>query len=485
MLFGSIVPRWFGVGFRVFGVVLGVGLRVTLATCCATGAALAADANPAVVLAVRGDVLDVARLRVLLEKELACAVLLESEPRPAGLGGVVTVSYRREAAELGVAWDSGGRTVTRLVAAPGDPERLLSDSVLLAGNLVHQQVEDLLPAAPLAVPAAPLAVPAAPLAVPAEERPFSVGVFYPLASNHGHPEITSNFDFNLIYGRVGSIEGAQLGAVNVVSRAAGAPVSMAGLEVAFLANVVKGSVDGVQLAGVLNDVSAELWGAQLSLGANLAQGRVTGLQGAFLFNHASALDGLQLSLINVAGDVDGVQLGLINVAHHLRGVSVGLINVADDIDGVPIGPFSVTRTGGVHPLLWSGTGGFGNAGVKFATRHTYSLLFGSYHRAFDLEFVGGGFALGASIALGAGFRADVDLMTTYLVAPALSTDVLDVDGYHEQIVQPRLRMLLAYRAADHLGAFVGLAALGQVRSELGWERVSAQVGPEIFGGIEL
>jgi hypothetical protein len=32
---------------------------------------------------------------------------------------------------------------------------------------------------------------------------------------------------------------------------------------------------------------------------------------------------------------------------------------------------------------------------------------------------------------------------------------------------------------------VGVAALGQIRSELGWERISGSVGPEIFAGIEL
>jgi len=189
--------------------------------------------------------------------------------------------------------------------------------------------------------------------------------------------------------------------------------------------------------------------------------------------------------VNVAGDVDGVQIGLINVARRVRGVSIGLINVADDIDGLPLAPFSVTRTGGVHPSAWSGTSGLGNVGVKLATRRTYTLFFGSYHRDYDLEFVGGGFALGASVELGAGFRSDLDVSGTYLVAPAKSLD-LELDrGYHEQLVQPRLRLMVAFRVAQHFGAFVGVAALGQIRSELGWERISGSVGPEIFAGIEL
>jgi len=113
------------------------------------------------------------------------------------------------------------------------------------------------------------------------------------------------------------------------------------------------------------------------------------------------------------------------------------------------------------------------------------MFFGSYHRRYDLEFVGGGFALGGSVPLGAGFRSDIDLCGTYLVAPALSQDPSRDGGYHEQLVQPRLRLMLGYRLASHFGLFAGVAALGQIRAELGWDRVTASVGPEIFGGIEL
>jgi hypothetical protein len=194
---------------------------------------------------------------------------------------------------------------------------------------------------------------------------------------------------------------------------------------------------------------------------------------------------MQLAAVNVAGDVDGVQLGLINVAHRVRGAAIGLVNIADDIDGLPLAPFSVTRTGGVHASAWSGTSGLGNVGVKLATRHTYTLFFGSYHRDFDLEFVGGGFALGGSVELGAGFRSSLDVCGTYLVAPDKTFDLELNRGYHQQLVQPRLRLMVDYRLARHFGAFVGVAAMGQIRSELGWDKLSGSVGPEIFGGVEL
>ena len=90
----------------------------------------------------------------------------------------------------------------------------------------------------------------------------------------------------------------------------------------------------------------------------------------------------------------------------------------------------------------------------------------------------GGFALGGSVELGAGFRSSLDACGTYLVAPEKTFD-LELDrGYHQQLVQPRLRLMVDYRLAQHFGAFVGVAALGQIRSELGWDRVTASVGPE-------
>lgn len=446
----------------------------------------------AVVLALRGDALDTERLRALLETELGCEVVLEHAPRPHETTGVLTFAYRREAAELAVTWDSGGEAVTRVVAAPSERAALESDAALLAGNLTRRQTEDLLPA-PAAAEAPSAPAPATestsdatldrPSAPPAHKL-VTVGLFYPLASHYGQPEVTSSLDLNLLHGRVGAIDGAQIGGVNVIGRSA-QPAWLKGFQIGLGANVVDGTASGVQLAGALNHVSGDVTGAQLALGANIAQGTVRGLQDSFLFNRAGDLHGLQLAAVNVAGDVDGVQLGLVNVARRVRGAAIGLVNIADDIDGLPLAPFSVTSTGGVHASAWGGSSGLGNVGVKLATRRTYTLFFGSYHRGFDLEFLGGGFALGGSVELGAGFRSSLDVCGTYLVAPRRTLDVELNRDYHEQLVQPRLRLMLDYRLARHFGVFLGVAAMGQIRSELGWEELSGSVGPEIFGGVEL
>jgi hypothetical protein len=93
------------------------------------------DERGAVVLALRGDALDGERLRTLLETELKREVVLEHASRPQHTFGVLTFAYRRDAAELAVTWDSGGQTLTRVVAAPSDSASLEGDAALLAGNL--------------------------------------------------------------------------------------------------------------------------------------------------------------------------------------------------------------------------------------------------------------------------------------------------------------------------------------------------------------
>jgi hypothetical protein len=438
-----------------------------------------------VLLVVHGDSLDRPRLEGLLEAELGREVVLGAASAGEPFG-VLTIAHRPAAKELAVTWERGGQTLTRLVAAPAEAGAAETDAVLLAGNLAREQVATLLPAAPETLAPERPAPASARDAAPPERWVATFGLFYPLSTHYGHADVTSSFDLNLLYSRVGSIDGGQLGGVNVVGRDDGAaPGSMRGLQFGFLANLVAGEARGVQLAGLFNQTSADVEGVQLAGGANFSLGRVQGLQGAFAFNRAAGVKGLQLALVNVGGDVDGLQIGLVNVARRVRGASVGIVNVADDIEGLPLAPFSVTRTGGVHPTTWSGSGGYANLGIKLATRHTYTLFFGSYHRKYGLDLYGGGVAVGGSVGLGAGFRSDFDLSGTYLVAPELSFDASREAGYHEQLLQPRLRWLVAFRLAEHFGVFAGVSALGNIRSELGWERVTATIGPEVFGGIEL
>jgi YD repeat-containing protein len=452
--------------------------------------------EPVIVLALRGDPLPREQVRAALHEELARPVVFEGEAAAQSSSGVVTINYRQGSGELAVTWDSAGRTVSRVIAAAEKTDDVVSDSVLLAGNLARTQFE---PPAPLPVSKAPAPPPkTAPPAtrVPRHpERPerareapprqlyATASILYPLATHFKHPEATSNLDFNLLYGRVGAVEGLSLGFLNVITRRRDA--HMHGLELGVLGNVVRGDLDGFQGAAVFNLVGGSVTGIQLAAGANLSSGNVRGFQGSFALNRAGRLTGAQAGAVNLAGDVDGLQVGLVNVARRVRGVSIGLVNVAEDIDGVPIAPISVTRSGGIHPVVWSGTSGYGNAGLKFATRHTYTLFFAATHHDFGRDFLGGGLAIGGRIPLEAGFHTDVDVCGDWLAAPSLSHDTAEEDSYHEQLVHGRLRLMLAYRIAQHFGVFLGGAATTQLRSELGWDRVTVEVGPELVGGIEL
>lgn len=102
--------------------------------------AAAAESDPAmsgveealdpIVLVLRGDALDASELRRVLERELGRPVALEGGGAPAQPSGVLTVTYRRAAGELGVSWDSGEHTVTRVVVARAlRPARLRARAV--------------------------------------------------------------------------------------------------------------------------------------------------------------------------------------------------------------------------------------------------------------------------------------------------------------------------------------------------------------------
>lgn len=453
------------------------------------------QADPAslpVKLILRGDPLPAPIVAERLGRELGVAVSMD-DAAPTVSGGVVTVTLHAAARELIISYSSPkGPTITRSIPARDRMEDIVEDAVLLAGNLARDESNDIVgpePVPALVPPPAPVPVPvpsAVETAPPPEERlPASASFFFPLATDVDRRSRTSSFDFNLLYGRIGGIDGAQLGLVNVVATEHGRGVGgMKGFELGVLANFVERQSTGVQVAGLLNRTgSAE--GLQLALLANMSAGDLSGAQVAATNIASGDVDGFQAGAVNIAGDLEGVQLGVVNIGKKIRGVTVGAVNVADDVDGVPIGVVSVTKSGGVHPVVWSGTSGFANAGVRFSTRYTYTSFYGSYHHDFHRDFAGGGFLIGGRIPIGFGFHADIDLAGTYLVAPEQTVTDSAGNSVHEQLVQPRLRLSGGYRPVRHFGVFLGVAVVGQFHAKNGWDEVVAAIGPELFGGVEL
>jgi hypothetical protein len=238
---------------------------------------------------------------------------------------------------------------------------------------------------------------------------------------------------------------------------------------------------------------------------------------------------LQLSALNFVGNLEGAQIGLINVGKRVRGVQIGLINVADDVDGVPIGLVSVTKTGGVHPAVWSSNTAYANLGVKFATHYTYTMLSGAYHYDGDHNLYGAGFTIGASIPVANKIAADIDLQALHLfsdtgctpapptigksyyprpISAAAAAEGNCVDqsatlnpGYvsatsnsftsanaraYDQSLG-KLRALLRFELLAHLSLFAGTGVTGQVTYPVinGDTEVKFRLFPEFFGGVQL
>lgn len=442
-----------------------------------------ADDAP-IALVVHGDELPREKLRDAIASELHRPVVLADQAS----GGVVTVTYRRSAKELAVTWDGPKHgTVSRVIAARARIDDVTADAVLLASNLARDEVEEIVGPPPAEATLAPLPPPSAepapppPVATaPARETPKpardpdfvdgNFGVIYPLSLNATRPWVKTRFDLDLLHGRVGQIDGVQLGGVNVVARSQGKGT---------------GDLTGLQLAYGLNVATGRVQGIQLGFLANVAGGPMSGGQASFLFNRAGDVEGGQIALVNVGGDVKGVQLGLVNVARKVDGVMLGVINVADDVDGVPVGLASVTKTGGVHPTAWASNASFANVGIKLATKHTFTMPSGHYHHVYGKDFYGAGFTIGGRIPLDDARYIETDLGLAWLYAPERTVLPNDPDTYHEHLVQPRLRVSFGWRFADHFGLFVGAGVLTQLRLERDGNKVTGRVGPEGFIGVEL
>jgi hypothetical protein len=465
-----------------------------------------ADEPVAVVLVLHGDDLPREKLRDAIARELHRVVVLSDTPHaPASNGGMVTVTYRRAAGELAVTWDGPKRgTVSRIIAARKSAGDVVLDASLLAANLAQTEADDVvgtpeavpvpvpvpapvpdLPAPPPASPAAPALPSPAPAETPERHlTEVNVALLYPFAMNMGKPWQAVSFDFNLLHSRIGELEGFQLGGVNLVTHTAGRGTgNVTGVQLAYAMNIASAKVEGVQLA-MLANVSGPVEGWQYAFGLNRASGDLDGIQTAWGMNSVGGrMSGLQVASINASGDVRGLQFGFVNVAKKVDGAMIGLINVADDVDGVPFGVASITKTGGVHPTVWSSSTTFVNAGVRLATRHTYTMPMFNYHHAYDRDFYGAGFMIGGRIQIDDARHIDTDLGFSWLYAPERSA--FGLNTYHQHLVQPKLRAMFGWRFAEHFGAFAGAGLVTQVRLERDGNEATIRVGPDFFAGIEL
>jgi hypothetical protein len=365
--------------------------------------------------------------------------------------------------ELVVRYDGPGRKpLVRAITTPASGEATIRTIAWLAGNLVRDQASDLLPAP---APAAPVEPPPAAVAPPPPPvpghaavasvtvqvapvppgrgyAPVAVSVFFPLATNALDPEVRVHLSANLFYGRIGVLDnGLQLGIANqVTGDARGAQVGVV--------NQVGGDVDGLQI-GVVNQTGGHFFGGQSGL-------------------------------VNRAGDVRGIQLGLINVARNVQGVQVGLINISDDIEGLPIGLINVSASGGVHPVIWTSGTTQVAFGLKFSTRHVYTLFTGATQPSDGLRLWGPGLALGVRFPTGLiVFESDVGGM--YLFGGQMQGLSLDA-GQREDMALASWRGIVSLQFRPHLALFGGVALTARFKI---LQTVSYELGPDLFAGVQL
>ena len=262
------------------------------------------------------------------------------------------------------------------------------------------------------------------------------------------------FGWHALYGEPAQLAGAafSLGGNGVSDQADGLLVALEfnrtrrgrGVALAGFANVSRTQHIGLSLAGLFNLARGQHEGVALSLGfnglrradglslaaVNVVREELTGVAAGAL-QLAEHVHGLSLGAVNWAGELRGLEAGGLNLARTVQGVQLGLINVAaGDVDGAQIGlvnyarsvdaglaPFSITREGGVHAQVVSGTLALFQLALRFDARYTYSFLGGGVHAGGargDTYLLGGGF--GGKVPIVKRLSAELD-GGAYLVQP--------------------------------------------------------------------
>lgn len=151
---------------------------------------------------------------------------------------------------------------------------------------------------------------------------LNASIFYPLSINKTKND-TANINLSLFYGHIGSVEGVDLGGlVSVIKN------ELKGLQITGLAGIAGDYTSGIQISGLFNIAGDQLKGAQLAGIGNIAGEDSRGIQGAGIFNiTGDEFRGLQGSgIFNITGErFTGVQgSGIFNiVGEDFKGIQAG------------------------------------------------------------------------------------------------------------------------------------------------------------------
>ncbi|XXX74296.1 hypothetical protein WMF30_42290 [Sorangium sp. So ce134] len=341
--------------------------------------------------------------------------------------------------------------------------------------------------------------------------PVNLSLIYPLSTNVAAPDLATHLDLALLLGRVGFVDGAQLGlfawtagdlrglqlglATVVTGRAEGlqlaggfafADGALAGAQVAGIFGWASTAIAGAQLAGVGNQTYADVDGLQAAGAVNVARGKVTGAQAAGVVN-VGRVDGLQIGAVNVSQEQRGLQLGIVNVARRIRGLQIGVVNVTSELEGESIALLPLLPRGGARLAFWGSNSLHGNIGLKLSGRYAYSILSFGLHsepRAPHAEerpaagrqpLYAVGVALGSRLPIGVerlALSADVG---AYHLGPFAG----ELPGRNEVL---KARVSASYAIAERLSPFLCGGVYVTLR---GAGALDVGGGPEVCLGVEL
>ena len=202
--------------------------------------------------------------------------------------------------------------------------------------------------------------------------PAQFSIYYPFAT-HGKQstDYTYNFSLNLVYGKVGGVNGIEVS--GLVGRVEG---EINGVQIAGISNA-SGGVRGVQVAG-LGNASDGVKGIQIA-GFGNASDEVKGIQIGGFGNASDGVKGIQVAGFGNASDnVRGIQIGGFgNASDEVKGLQVaGFGNAADNVNGIQIGGFG----NAADDVKGIQIGGIGNAADKIT-----GLQIGIYNRIHNLR----------------------------------------------------------------------------------------------------
>lgn len=117
------------------------------------------------------------------------------------------------------------------------------------------------------------------------------------------------------------------------------------IDLGVLANFTDGDMNGVQIAGLWNDVSGFATGLQLAAIVNRNASHTSGVQLAcFNFNNIdSETHAIQIGLFNFTGDTEGLQIGIFNQSESMNGLQIGVFNMTNSMNGLQLGLCNVIR----------------------------------------------------------------------------------------------------------------------------------------------